>query len=97
MRRTPEGGIAGRSDESTPPITVIDEDEHRRLPQGWNESPAWCWCWCSMVPISLRFGDRMLNEPMTAPPAATNDAWTSRHGAPKACSRPYLLLCSSRR
>ncbi|MBV8975975.1 MAG: helix-turn-helix domain-containing protein [Alphaproteobacteria bacterium] len=27
--------IAGRTDDSTPTITVIDEDEHRRLPQGW--------------------------------------------------------------
>lgn len=27
--------IAGRSDEAAPTITVIDEDEHRRLPQGW--------------------------------------------------------------
>ncbi|HEY0300595.1 MAG TPA: helix-turn-helix domain-containing protein, partial [Rhizomicrobium sp.] len=28
--------IAGRSDtDATPPVTVIDEDENRRLPQGW--------------------------------------------------------------
>ncbi|MBV9992429.1 MAG: helix-turn-helix domain-containing protein [Alphaproteobacteria bacterium] len=27
--------IAGRADEPQPTITVIDEDEHRRLPQGW--------------------------------------------------------------
>ncbi len=27
--------IAGRADEQQPTITVIDEDEHRRLPQGW--------------------------------------------------------------
>ena len=28
--------IAGRSDsDSTPQVTVIDEDDHRRLPQGW--------------------------------------------------------------
>src|ERR1700743_2558661 len=28
--------IAGRSDaDNTPQVTVIDEDEHRRLPQGW--------------------------------------------------------------
>jgi cytoskeleton protein RodZ len=28
--------IAGRSDsDATPPVNVIDEDEHRRLPQGW--------------------------------------------------------------
>lgn len=27
--------IAGRGDDATPTINVIDEDEHRRLPQGW--------------------------------------------------------------
>jgi len=27
--------IAGRAEDITPTITVIDEDEHRRLPQGW--------------------------------------------------------------
>jgi cytoskeleton protein RodZ len=28
--------IAGRSDsDAAPPVTVIDEDDHRRLPQGW--------------------------------------------------------------
>src|ERR1700691_1260977 len=26
---------AGRTDDAPPTITVIDEDEHRRLPQGW--------------------------------------------------------------
>ncbi len=27
--------IAGRTDETMPTVTVIDDDEHRRLPQGW--------------------------------------------------------------
>jgi cytoskeleton protein RodZ len=27
--------IAGRTDDTKPTINVIDEDEHRRLPQGW--------------------------------------------------------------
>jgi cytoskeleton protein RodZ len=27
--------IAGRNDTATPPVTVIDEDEHKKLPQGW--------------------------------------------------------------
>jgi cytoskeleton protein RodZ len=27
--------IAGRTDDAVPTITVIDEDDHRRLPQGW--------------------------------------------------------------
>ena len=61
--------IAGRSDESTPPITVIDEDEHRRLPQGWKII-------AGVVLVLVLYGayqlaasaDRMLNEPITAPP-----------------------------
>ncbi|MEI9886890.1 MAG: hypothetical protein WDN08_10410 [Rhizomicrobium sp.] len=36
MRRALQAEIAGRSDtDTTPPVTVIDEDESRRLPQGW--------------------------------------------------------------
>jgi cytoskeleton protein RodZ len=61
--------IAGRSDETTPPITVIDEDEHRRLPQGWKII-------AGVVLVLVLYGayqlaasaDRMLNEPVTAPP-----------------------------
>ncbi len=61
--------IAGRSDETTPPITVIDEDEHRRLPQGWKII-------AGVVLLLVLYGayqlaasaDRMLNEPVTAAP-----------------------------
>ncbi|MDE2134169.1 MAG: DUF4115 domain-containing protein [Alphaproteobacteria bacterium] len=61
--------IAGRSDESPPPITVIDEDEHRRLPQGWKII-------AGVVLVLVLYGayqlaesaDRMLREPQTAPP-----------------------------
>jgi cytoskeleton protein RodZ len=61
--------IAGRSDETTPAITVIDEDEHRRLPQGWKII-------AGVVLVLVLYGayqlavsaDRMLNEPVTAPP-----------------------------
>ena len=61
--------IAGRSDETTPPIMVIDEDEHRRLPQGWKII-------AGVVLVLVLYGayqlaesaDRMLNEPPTAPP-----------------------------
>jgi cytoskeleton protein RodZ len=61
--------IAGRSDETTPPITVIDEDEHRRLPQGWKII-------AGVVLVLVLYGayqlavsaDRMLNEPVTAAP-----------------------------
>lgn len=27
--------IAGRNEIAPPPVTVIDEDEHKKLPQGW--------------------------------------------------------------
>ena len=61
--------IAGRSDESTPPITVIDEDEHRRLPQGWMII-------AGVVLVLVLYGayqlaesaGRMLNEPETVAP-----------------------------
>lgn len=61
--------IAGRTDETTPTVTVIDEDEHRRLPQGWKVI-------AGVVLVLVLYGayqlatsaDRMLNEPITAPP-----------------------------
>ncbi len=61
--------IAGRSDESPPPITLIDEDEHRRLPQGWKII-------AGVVLVLVLYGayqlaesaDRMLREPQTAAP-----------------------------
>jgi len=61
--------IAGRTDETTPPVTVIDEEEHRGLPQGWKII-------AGVVLILVLYGayllaasaDRMLNEPVTAPP-----------------------------
>ncbi|MDE1986702.1 MAG: DUF4115 domain-containing protein [Alphaproteobacteria bacterium] len=61
--------IAGRTDEATPTVTVIDEDEHRRLPQGWKII-------AGVVLVLVLYGayqlatsaDRMLNEPITAPP-----------------------------
>ena len=61
--------IAGRSDEAPPAITVIDEDDHRRLPQGWKII-------AGVVLVLVLYGayqlaasaDRMLNEPVTAAP-----------------------------
>ena len=61
--------IAGRTDEAPPPVTVIDEDEHRKLPQGWKII-------AGVVLLLVLYGayelaasaDRMLNEPVTAPP-----------------------------
>jgi cytoskeleton protein RodZ len=61
--------IAGRTEETIPPITIIDEDEHRRLPQGWKIV-------AGVVLVLVLYGayqlavsaDRMLNEPVTAAP-----------------------------
>jgi len=61
--------IAGRSDETVQPITVLDEDDHRRLPQGWMII-------AGVVLVLVLYGayqlaasaERMLNEPETVPP-----------------------------
>jgi cytoskeleton protein RodZ len=61
--------IAGRSDHTTPQVQVIDEDEHRRLPQGWKII-------AGVVIVLLIYGayhlivsaDQMLSQPTTPPP-----------------------------
>jgi cytoskeleton protein RodZ len=61
--------IAGRSDHSTPQVQVIDEDEHRKLPQGWKII-------AGVVIVLLIYGayhlvvsaDQMLSQPTTPPP-----------------------------
>jgi cytoskeleton protein RodZ len=59
--------IAGRGDEAVPTITVIDEDEHRRLPQGWKIIAA-------VVLLGFVYGAYHLLVPaadkMLAPPVA---------------------------
>jgi len=59
--------IAGRTDDSAPTITVIDEDEHRRLPQGWKIIAA-------VVLLLFAYGAYHLLVPaadkMLAPPVA---------------------------
>jgi cytoskeleton protein RodZ len=75
--------IAGRSDEITPPVTVIDEDDHRRLPQGWKLI-------AGVVLVLVLYGayelamsaDRMLSEPDTAPPPMATKAAVVTHPAP---------------
>ena len=63
--------IAGRGEESTPTITVIDEDEHRRLPRGWKIVAA-------VVLVLLVYGvyhllvpaaDKMLSPPVAPVPS----------------------------
>ncbi|HTT97600.1 MAG TPA: RodZ domain-containing protein [Rhizomicrobium sp.] len=63
--------IAGRTDDATPTITVIDEDEHRRLPQGWKIIAA-------VVLLLFAYGayhllvpaaDKMLSPPVAPVPA----------------------------
>ena len=61
--------IAGRNNEDTPTITVIDEADHRRLPQGWKIIAA-------VVLVLLVYGayhlatstDQMLSQPVAAVP-----------------------------
>ncbi len=64
--------IAGRSDETTPPITVIDGDESIAVcRKAGRSSPAWCWCWCSTaLTILAAVADRMLNDPASDPATA---------------------------
>jgi cytoskeleton protein RodZ len=65
--------IAGRADEPQPTITVIDEDEHRRLPQGWKII-------AGVVLLLIIYGayyllvpaaDKMLAPPVAPAPQAT--------------------------
>jgi cytoskeleton protein RodZ len=62
--------IAGRSHDTPTPVTVIDEDEHRRLPQGWKII-------AGVVLVLLIYGayyllvptaDRMLTPPVSSVP-----------------------------
>jgi cytoskeleton protein RodZ len=59
--------IAGRTDDAVPTITVIDEDDHRRLPQGWKIIAA-------VVLLLFAYGAYHLLMPaadkMLAPPVA---------------------------
>jgi cytoskeleton protein RodZ len=65
--------IAGRSDSNTPAITVIDEDDERRLPQGWKIMAA-------VIVVLLLYGayqlaasvDRKLSEPVVPAPVAVH-------------------------
>jgi cytoskeleton protein RodZ len=68
--------IAGRTDDVTPTITVIDEDEHRRLPQGWKIIAA-------VVLLLFAYGayhllvpaaDKMLAPPVAPVPQAASPA-----------------------
>jgi cytoskeleton protein RodZ len=65
--------IAGRTDDVTPTITVIDEDEHRRLPQGWKIILAFVLLACAYGAYHLLVpaADKMLAPPVAAPPQTT--------------------------
>jgi cytoskeleton protein RodZ len=61
--------IAGRNDMAAPPVHVIDEDDHRKLPHGW-------WAIAGVVMILVLYGayqlmaaaDRAMHESVNDPP-----------------------------
>lgn len=63
--------IAGRTDDVMPTITVIDEDENRRLPQGWKIIAAVVLLLCAYGAYHLLVpaADKMLSPPVAPVPA----------------------------
>ncbi|MGB8601338.1 MAG: RodZ domain-containing protein [Rhizomicrobium sp.] len=67
--------IAGRNDINPPKVTVIDEDEHRKLPQGW-------WAIAVVVLLLVFYGayqllsvaDRAMREQVSEPPPLESNA-----------------------
>lgn len=67
--------IAGRSDINPPKVNVIDEDEHRKLPQGW-------WAIAVVVVLLVFYGayqlmavaDRAMREQVSEPPPMESNA-----------------------
>ena len=62
--------IAGRTDDATPTITVIDEDEHRRLPQGWKIIAAFVLLAFAYGAYHLLATDKISAPPVAAVPQA---------------------------
>ncbi len=84
--------IAGRADsDSTPQVTVIDEDDHRRLPQGWKIIAA-------VGVLLMLYGlyyliasaASMFSQPATPPPPTTQIAPkpVAAHVAPHPAAHP---------
>ncbi len=63
--------IAGRTDDSTPTITVIDEDDHRRMPQGWKivAGVVLLACIYGAWHLLMPAADRMLSPPVAPVPS----------------------------
>lgn len=67
--------IAGRNDINPPKVNVIDEDEHRKLPQGW-------WAIAVVVLLLVFYGayqllsvaDRAMREQVSEPPPLESNA-----------------------
>jgi len=82
--------IAGRSDaDHTPQVHVIDEDEHRRLPQGWKIVAA-------VVVVLMIWGayfvirstSSMLSQPATPAPPVQMTSNPAAHVAPNPITAP---------
>jgi cytoskeleton protein RodZ len=83
--------IAGRGEEPTPTITVIDEDDHRRLPQGWKIIAAVVFALVAygayhlLIPVA----DKM-SAPAVAPVPAQYAPKAVHHAAPKPPPKPVV-------
>ncbi len=89
--------IAGRSDsDHIPQVTVIDEDDHRRLPQGWKII-------ASVVVLLMIFAayylisstSAMLSQPATPLPPSQLAPKPVAHAAPRPAAVPQTMLGST--
>ncbi|HEY0107032.1 MAG TPA: helix-turn-helix transcriptional regulator, partial [Rhizomicrobium sp.] len=85
--------IAGRSDTDTmPAVTVIDEDDQRRLPQGWKII-------AGVVVVMMLYGayyiltstSSMMSQPVAPPPQLTPKP-AEFHPAPAAAKAPAPIV-----
>jgi cytoskeleton protein RodZ len=88
--------IAGRTEDPNPTITIIDDDDQRRLPQGWKII-------VGVVFLLLAYGayhlivpaaDRMLAPPVAPVPAQLTGKTESPHKAP-AVSKPQTVTTAA--
>lgn len=86
--------IAGRTDDAKPTVTVIEEDEERRLPQGWKII-------AGVVVLIMIYGtyllltnNSMLSAPVAAPPQAPQAATTPKPTPPPPVTQAQPLTAT---